>query len=312
VGMNKVTCWLRCGPARGFAIFGIILAAATLAALSCTHSGLQDRDVDGSTGGDAKNSGPVSGSGGAGARDGGLVIVLPPPVVCVCGDGVVCKNYLAGQYEQCDDGNTKNSDGCTGKCLVEDGWICPAQGKPCQPTRSDYACGNGILRPNEACDDGNTIGGDGCSGDCQTIEPGSRCPVPGRSCTRVCGDAGQPCAQVAICGDGIVTPNEECDDGDDPSKNPHNGDSAYGGCTTACTYGPYCGDGIVNGTEECDDGQANVDLYSGDKPGCSYLCTMSYCCGDGIVDPDYGEECDLGGANGSPGTMCDYECHYII
>ena len=36
----------------------------------------------------------------------------------ICGDGF---NY--GQY-QCDDGNKVNGDGCSNKCVIEDGWTC--------------------------------------------------------------------------------------------------------------------------------------------------------------------------------------------
>ncbi len=50
------------------------------------------------------------------------------------------------------------------------------------------------------------------------------------------------------CGDGIVNPDEACDEG---AAN----DGRYGGCNPDCTLAPYCGDGIVQGNdgEECDD-----------------------------------------------------------
>lgn len=70
----------------------------------------------------------------------------------------------------------------------------------------------------------------------------------------------------ARCGDGIVDPGEECDDGNNAS-----GD----GCSATCVT-EFCGDGIVNnsGTEECDDG-ANGD--NGD--GCTDSCLINF-------DPD--------------------------
>jgi fibro-slime domain-containing protein len=49
-----------------------------------------------------------------------------------------------------------------------------------------------------------------------------------------------------ICGDGIVTLGEECDDGVN--------DGGYGECEPGCVLGPRCGDGIVQDGEDCDDG----------------------------------------------------------
>jgi fibro-slime domain-containing protein len=62
-----------------------------------------------------------------------------------------------------------------------------------------------------------------------------------------------------ICGDGILSFGEECDDGVN--------DGGYGECDVGCKLGPYCGDGIVNGPEVCDDGPAG----SSDCPGCRKL-----------------------------------------
>ncbi len=66
------------------------------------------------------------------------------------------------------------------------------------------------------------------------------------------------------CGDGVVAPNEECDDG------ANNGSSEYGGCTADCRKGPSCGDGTVQPEHEaCDDG----DFTAGD--GCEPDCTFT-------------------------------------
>jgi hypothetical protein len=62
---------------------------------------------------------------------------------------------------------------------------------------------------------------------------------------------------ASICGDGVVSPTEECDDGS------ANGDVADA-CRTYCRR-PICGDGIVDGNEECDVGP-------GGDPGCSPDC----------------------------------------
>jgi CSLREA domain-containing protein len=130
-----------------------------------------------------------------------------------------------------------------------------------------------------------------------------------------------------VCGDGIITSNEECDDGVFP---PVGGDGCSVICTLefghSCSLEPSvcvltCGNGIHEASEGCDDGNsANGD-------GCSSTCTVEFgyscdtsapnictqTCGDGDLDP--GEACDDGGnANGDgcaanctvePGFSCD-------
>jgi len=58
-----------------------------------------------------------------------------------------------------------------------------------------------VVESGEGCDDGNTLNGDGCNALCQ-IEANYKCPT-----------AGQPCINMAVCGNGILTSNEACDDG---------------------------------------------------------------------------------------------------
>jgi fibro-slime domain-containing protein len=87
---------------------------------------------------------------------------------------------------------------------------------------------------------------------------------------------------TSVCGDGVVTPDEECDDGT------NNADDAYNGCTTTCERSAFCGDGTVNGPEACDDG-VNLSQYEGCAPGC----VEGPSCGDGIVQSMF-EDCDDG------------------
>lgn len=61
-----------------------------------------------------------------------------------------------------------------------------------------------------------------------------------------------------ICGDGIVSLGEQCDDGVN--------DGGQGECQPNCVIGPYCGDGIVQEGEACDD----HNRVNGD--GCSSTC----------------------------------------
>lgn len=57
---------------------------------------------------------------------------------------------------------------------------------------------------------------------------------------------------LPICGDGIVSLGEECDDG----KN----DGGYGECAPGCVLGEYCGDNIIQRPmENCDDGNFRND-----------------------------------------------------
>jgi cysteine-rich repeat protein len=65
-----------------------------------------------------------------------------------CGDGVTRTDLVAQDdgFEECDDGNTDNTDGCLNTCL-------------------QARCGDGLLQAGvEACDDGNDNNNDGCAG----------------------------------------------------------------------------------------------------------------------------------------------------
>jgi cysteine-rich repeat protein len=202
-----------------------------------------------------------------------------------CGDGIVDSVF----GEQCDYGdgtdaggadgevNDGRYGGCTEQCQraawCGDGVVQPEAGEVCDDGVNDGTynncglnctagprCGDGIIDElfNETCDDGNNLPGDGCSA--------------------VCGDEG-------ICGDALVIPPEECDDGIN--------DGGYGECAPACVIGPHCGDGVVydgldpNGEpyEVCDDG-----INDGSYGGCSIDCSMGPYCGDGVTQPQ--EECD--------------------
>ncbi len=93
----------------------------------------------------------------------------------------------------------------------------------------------------------------------------------------------------SVCGDGIKTPDEACDDGVN--------DGSYGSCTPDCKKGPRCGDGVVQAPmEDCDDG-VNLSPYGGCAPGCH----AGSFCGDGVVDSLFGEQCDDGTNDGGYG-----------
>jgi fibro-slime domain-containing protein len=101
-----------------------------------------------------------------------------------------------------------------------------------------------------------------------------------------------------ICGDGILSPGEQCDDGTNAG--------GYGKCEPGCVRGAYCGDGVVNGPEACDNGR-NVSAYGTD--GCAPGCVTPPRCGDGKVQSAFGENCDDGVNDGTYGG-CSSTCQY--
>jgi fibro-slime domain-containing protein len=104
---------------------------------------------------------------------------------------------------------------------------------------------------------------------------------------------------IPICGNGIVTAGEQCDNGT------QNG-PGYNQCTTACRLGPYCGDGHVDApNEDCDNG-INNDAY-GSGTGCGPGCKLPARCGDGVVQAAYGETCD-DGINDGRYAGCTPDC----
>ena len=73
----------------------------------------------------------------------------------------------------------------------------------------------------------------------------------------------------SICGDGIKSPTERCDDGAANADKPDT-------CRTYCQK-PACGDGIVDQSEECDQGLEGTNECS---PTCQHIepPTLGGCC----------------------------------
>ncbi len=142
-------------------------------------------------------------------------------------------------------------------------------GSGCQADLTMAAVLNGGsvgCRSDADCNDGNPCTTDTCVGTACTYAPAS-----GPGCS--------------TCGDGVVEPGEDCDDG---------GESAT--CDADCTAAA-CGDGTVNATagESCDDG--------GESATCDADCT-GVSCGDGVTNATAGETCDDAG----PSATCDADC----
>jgi len=101
-----------------------------------------------------------------------------------------------------------------------------------------------------------------------------------------------------VCGDGVVTRSETCDEGD------LNG-SGYGACAADCTPGPRCGDGVVQADNEVCDNGLNIDRYSTSGDACAPGCTQPSICGDSVIDSEFGEECDDGVNDNAYGGCSD-------
>ncbi len=208
-----------------------------------------------------------------------------------------CGSGTLDLFEQCDDSNTDNADGCDSFCQIETGYTCEGEPSVCHET-----CGNGVITGRETCDDGNEVDGDGCSDICR-IETGFSC-------------FGDTSLCASGCGNGTVAGLEECDDADNVD-----GD----GCSATCTLEPVwscsgaapsictntCGDSTLDAGEACDDG--NVTEGDGCTASCvietAYSCTgtpstCSSTCGDAEIASD--EQCDDG--NTTTGDGCDASC----
>jgi len=154
--------------------------------------------------------------------------------VCIA-DLNLCGNAHPDPGEVCDDGNTKDGDGCSADC------------------KSDESCGNGILDTKakipEVCDDGNTNDGDGCSHDCLSKE---LCGNGIVDINEICDDGNNndgdgcshDCKSKELCGNGIVdhAVGEVCD----PPE--------AGKCSPDCRSSLQCGNTRVDPGEECDEG----------------------------------------------------------
>ena len=231
-----------------------------------------------------------------------------------CGNGII----EAERGEVCDDGNREDGDGCASNCQVETGYYCTTEDVD-GGTRTSLcvarACGDGIVAGDEECDDGvdagtkRPVSGDGCSDRCRR-EPGYHCPATGGACA------------LDVCGDGVVTGDERCDEGAGDDGGNHKTPGCLNcqiqkgwECLTpgaACTQTAVCGDGKLQGSEECDEGPDHTtagcvecQIQNGWRcpDGAGSPCIQGSC-GDGILDK--GEACDDG--NSVAGDGCSPIC----
>jgi len=106
-------------------------------------------------------------------------------------------------------------------------------------------------------------------------------------------------AADAVCGNGVVEGDEECDDGDDDDTD---------ACPSSCVEA-FCGDGFVwAGVEECDDGDAEPD--DGCEPDCTGSRNVAFVTSTAVVPGSLGGLAgadafcaDRAAAAGIPGTF---------
>jgi len=236
-----------------------------------------------------------------------------------CGNGATDGGEACDDGKHCTDGTTSCTDDgdCTG---IGDGTCAPRSGTGCDSIcASDETCGNGVLDPGEDCDDDNNVSGDGCSATCvgeycgngvsdpsEACDDGMHCTDGTTSCTSAgdCTGIGDgscatrdgtgcsaTCASDETCGNDVVDPGEDCDDG---------GTTADDGCSATCTA-EFCGNNTTDGVETCDDGNTTD---SGN--GCSAICQRNDVCGDGTTQGLF-ETCDDNNnlACGTCNATCD-------
>src|SRR5262249_29799569 len=150
--------------------------------------------------------------------------------ICIS-DLNLCGNAKLDPGEVCDDGNTKDGDGCSADCKSDESCgnhiidtrarvpdVCDdgntQDGDGCShDCLSKEVCGNGIKDFNEACDDGNTRDGDGCSHDCKSTESCGN-GITDSAVGEVCdppspGTCSPDCRSLLKCGNGTHDPGEE-------------------------------------------------------------------------------------------------------
>lgn len=216
-----------------------------------------------------------------------------------CGDRVI----QAASGEQCDgnapqrtitaicyDGSRANEPCTTAADCPGATWGCGL------PSGDPFAYAYEACSPVQRCTNDRTRA---CATDANCVSPGicatypqqhtRRCDGPETPANQCRWEGWSECLPANYCGDGVVDPGEQCDDG-----NANNNDA----CTNACRRN-ICGDGVMNvGVEQCDrgveNGQACTADYGSTCARCSTTCQQEAqsggYCGDGIQNG--AEQCD--------------------
>jgi cysteine-rich repeat protein len=223
-----------------------------------------------------------------------------------------------------------------------------ADGTPCgggkicvSATCLDPACGDGITTPPEECDRGaGNAAGSGCETTCtftckdgdaargcksvdaciqdgscdpqlHTCSPGA--PVPaGGTCGNYKLCAGGKCVD-GVCGDGITTPPEQCDNGSANGAGKGCESSCKFTCSVPATDCPAVACNLPSCSAQHTCATTPDPTQNGKACGAGLVCNNGACiapgatCGNGVKEG--GEDCDFGAQNG-PGTGCETTCKF--
>jgi len=239
----------------------------------------------------------------------------------ICGNGIINGN------EQCDDGNTASSDGCSSGCLNElivninspldnntygvqsIGFNFSIISLPGYLSSCWYSL-DGVNQTIAACVSGenyNLISSVAGSHNINLY-------INGTDNSRVSKNVqfSIVLGQTIICGNNITEQGETCDGNNlTCTINSYLGNQFCNNqCIfNNCTLTESCGDGFINGLEACDDGVMN-----GQPNKCNLLCTniTSYVCGNGLREGT--ETCDDGNVINGDGcsSLCITETPSVV
>jgi cysteine-rich repeat protein len=206
----------------------------------------------------------------------------------------------------------------------------------------DAACGDGVVTPPEECDNGTAnAAGAGCETNCKwtcaTGDATRDCPssdpcvanglcdavkhtcapgVPlanGSACGTQMACVGGACV-AASCGDALVTPPEQCDNGS--ANGP--GQGCESDCKFTCSNAATDCAPVACNVMSCTSAhlcQATPDATkNGQSCGGANVCSNGAClpagstCGNGVKEA--GEDCDFGSAVNGPGVGCEANCKF--